>query len=1088
MLALNVLFVPKTEKCESPMRCIELNGLEMSIQSPKTGHEQPASMKLTPKTHTTKEPTVIFLLKRRNVIVICLFAMLLISPRLALAADYLGAAAVLEKISQKPQAGASEKVSKAGELKRDIESFKNQSPSLPPEQAAQQWLKLLNRQLDLSPGDLQGGFESAATESGFNLGDIWNALPPPPAWDALRKAIEARPQAKGMNAARELCLQLIAHTLTADHAAQTNDLARMNALVAKADEGESGMLANVIQQISQRMTENAGDADAIMASLERQLASTGEYRTEFTVPNLVPLVGEQKTTNFLRYIFSHRSLEVGVPQRSETAKLARKLALEMVNELQVPQWRLTYSLDGSELFEALEKKFPPHEPETNRSTAAFMGNDMNRRALEEQNNRSYAEARLYYLFSLVSQNRTKEAVAIAQKMGHLKTYYVPSETVQQLDRAGYGKALNDFFYELLSQNPELPFWEEYIPLAAEVGETDQMLELARKTASREDLSEKQRDTIRQNLIQALLAADHVDEAVAEIQKILSQSKHANAEGSDAEMISCRDLALMLASIGQLTGHTNWMEEGIRSTREEIEAQGQSPHAYGMSETVKGLANLLMEIGRGPEAESILTEALAGVSAKSELEAVNSWSESPSRVYLATLVSVYYRAGRYTDVLTLLDQAKGWGAKDLAELHDTDLDTVHQHEDSTEDSVRRDVAASLLALGRKEEAAKMANAILDEDSSYDPAYEVLLKTGGSDLIRRFDELFARDQFETRPLIWKAIVLEQDGKLEEAEAMARKAISIDPSDGAQGPGRRMRAYSVLADIRKARGDEKEADFFRGAVDAIRLSENADRYYRAGLLKEAVAMYEVSLTKFEGAYCIQSRLALRLSELGKPDEAAEHYRRAYELMPDSFGRVESHCFGCEGAFRGAQAQSIANKVFTSLVKSTPQKPQVHYLLGYLREEQGNYAEALSEFRDAVKLDPDYLNAWKHLESVGAQYYLSATDRNSIALTMLRLDPLRRHGGGIDLEGVTDLRALWSAVDAANRFQPKLADALYPLPASKAQMEKPEAQPRTRYEISEMMDDNSNQNLQPAQAVMQNAIISAARELVAGRFSVFD
>ena len=85
----------------------------------------------------------------------------------------------------------------------------------------------------------------------------------------------------------------------------------------------------------------------------------------------------------------------------------------------------------------------------------------------------------------------------------------------------------------------------------------------------------------------------------------------------------------------------------------------------------------------------------------------------------------------------------------------------------------------------------------------------------------------------------------------------------------------------------------------------------------------------------------------------------------MPESFGRVESHCFGCEGVFHGELAQNIAEKVFGELAAKTPDKPQVHYLLGYLREEQGRYQEALPELQKAVKLDPDYLNAWKHLET---------------------------------------------------------------------------------------------------------------------------
>src|SRR5207249_3562492 len=118
----------------------------------------------------------------------------------------------------------------------------------------------------------------------------------------------------------------------------------------------------------------------------------------------------------------------------------------------------------------------------------------------------------------------------------------------------------------------------------------------------------------------------------------------------------------------------------------------------------------------------------------------------------------------------------------------------------------------------------------------------------------------------------------GKMEEAEKCARQAITIDPSDGEQGPGRRMRGYAVLADIRERRGDAKEAETLRGAVTAIRHSEEADRFYEAGLLTRAVKMYEEALSHFTNAYCIQSRLALRMAELGDMAGAEEHYRRAY------------------------------------------------------------------------------------------------------------------------------------------------------------------------------------------------------------------
>ena len=305
--------------------------------------------------------------------------------------------------------------------------------------------------------------------------------------------------------------------------------------------------------------------------------------------------------------------------------------------------------------------------------------------------------------------------------------------------------------------------------------------------------------------------------------------------------------------------------------------------------------------------------------------------------------------------------------------------------------------------------------------------------------------------------------------------------DPTDGEQPPGDRLRAYAELAEIRAARGDQKEAETLRGAVAAVHEAEAADQFQEAGLLKRSVAMYEHSLNSFADAYCIHARLAVQLSDLGKHQEAEEHYRRAYELMPDSFGRVESHCFGCERAFDGERAQNIAERVFTKLAQETPNKPQVHYLLGFLREEQSRFNEALTNYRTAVKLDPDYLNAWLKMESLDRRVFLSEQERDGIVFNVLRLDPFQRHGS-VATDTVSDLAALWKNVNAANAKRPAIPATLFALPASKAEIEKQKASdqapdPDLSSPWSAMENDPL---LTPGKAVAQNAFLRAAERLL--------
>ncbi len=464
--------------------------------------------------------------------------------------------------------------------------------------------------------------------------------------------------------------------------------------------------------------------------------------------------------------------------------------------------------------------------------------------------------------------------------------------------------------------------------------------------------------------------------------------------------------------------------------------------------------------------------------------------TPATSILTALARLYHRAGRDADVLKLFDDAPYWGVKDLADLdfryaNWADLEEMvpnYSHQPVIV-PVGYYAAAALAKTGHPAEARKLLIPLFDQSPGCDRLYELLLSLDDENVPAELDALFARDQFEERPLIWKAHWLRTHQHLAEAEQAARQAIAIDPTDGEEGPGDRIRAYVELAEIRAARGDTNEAATLRGVVQSVRQAELADQFHAAGLLKQAVAMYQDSLNRFADAYCIHARLAVQLSDMGLHQQAEEHYRRAYELMPDQFGRMESYCFGCERAFDGERAQGIAEKVFTELAQKTPNKPQVHYLLGYLREEEGRYPEALTNYRVAVRLDPDYLNAWVKIEGISSHVFQPAPERDAVVFNLLRLDPLGRHTHP-SFEVVSDLAALWSNVAIAAGKRPAKPESLYPLPASKSQVEKLAAQASEQDRDREMeyrfRSQEMEERITPGKAIGQNGFVRAAQQLL--------
>jgi tetratricopeptide (TPR) repeat protein len=314
---------------------------------------------------------------------------------------------------------------------------------------------------------------------------------------------------------------------------------------------------------------------------------------------------------------------------------------------------------------------------------------------------------------------------------------------------------------------------------------------------------------------------------------------------------------------------------------------------------------------------------------------------------------------------------------------------------------------------------------------DEAYALLVDIRGLDLIPWLDEVYARDRFEERPLIWKAHLLLKANRLEEAEATVRKALQVDPTDGEQKKGDRVRGYAVLAEILKAEGKAEDAAFFERVVKSVRIAEKGDTFTELGLLSRSRDLYGQAASEFADAYCVQWRLGERLYALGDVEGAKEHYRIAFERMPEQFGQVASFCFGCEGVFARRESRSVAETVFMHLAETMPDKPQVHFMLGQLRQAQGREAEAYKHYKDAVAKDPDYLDAWKKIRELQNDLFLPRAEMDPVVLRMFRLDPLNRHGSG-DLRDVADMKKMWETVASVGKFSLATPKSLLALPES--------------------------------------------------------
>ncbi|SIO09165.1 Tetratricopeptide repeat-containing protein [Singulisphaera sp. GP187] len=975
----------------------------------------------------------------------------------ASAQDLLGAKGAMQQVRK--EAAKSTPAQEAAELRKTIRTLPKKLEMLAPAEAAAAWLAMYD-EWQAKPLAVR------AEQQQLQFSELFDALPSPEAWPELAALIDARPVAGNDEAQmRALALRMLGHRLTNRTDLLKQDLEHALKFVETPkkpgeNENEGGQGAKLggdfrardgfddwRQNLRRELVLVKQEVDPLSAVEQFRLDLVSldlEQGSSLTVPDLVRLIGPEAATPMLEQALlknvqlEFRSLRGFDPIEDETVKLARELARKHLKELTHPHWELCQSIDASDLFEAFAA-MP--------KSAGAYSNQVDRSAIAAYVAGLIIRDRPKDLVKYLTESPSKDAGTRSDQIA----MSLRSSIVPQLERAGHAQKAHAFLVEALKSHPELPLWDTFIELSARLGQSPEALTILDSALARDTLSPAKRRSLQQVRADALLATDRIEDGVAQSLKLAADDggNGDSWQGGQSRL----GLALRVAEIGRLQERDEWLRQGTDLAEKLLSDESQGGD-------IADLVGLLIDVGQLARAERLILSDLAKQTAEEKpivrfQRSRDFGNDSP----LEQLLRVYDKAGRAADVVTLLEEAPWWSQTDIGEFLVANSTLHGKHGERPTVPTPLIAARSLVAVGRTDEARRIATAMVTQWPSFDPGWQLALELTGDEFAPLAERVFARDRFEERPLIWLAKFHLDRGNVAKSEALARQAIVIDPSDGEQGRGDRMRAYAVLAEVLRKRGDAKTAAIYEGAVKAIRLAERADQFHQAGMLSRGIRMYRESLTYFADAYCIQSRLAVQLAQSGDLEAASEHYKRAFELMPESFGRVESHCFGCEGVFGGLIAEQIAEQVFMKLVAAEPENPRVHYLLGYLRKSESRDAEAVKSFREAVRLDPDYLNAWQKLLSF-ADPALTAEERDQATFEVLRLDPFGRHlsadvsrrNESIDIAKVHDLARLWTVLrDQARLVSADPSSPLFELKAAKEAL----AEAETRLRESGLDED---------------------------------
>lgn len=888
------------------------------------------------------------------------------------ARELLGADAFLREISAEP-ANPDPSDNSPESLRKRFESFEVDAAKLPPEEAASRWLDLFDAIATIPPATRR---EEGYDTFGLTFAGLIKILPPATAWNSLGAEINSR--TAGKKSAKDTSLALLGSLLGQDPARITAALAQLEASPPEENVFSNGSNFEAISTIRKSIDLMAGRKSSPEETLTRQLeeiekaASIGN--NTYNSIDIPALPDTPETSSLLlRALMTGAYLYISDPS---TKKLALEVTVKNSPKIPAAPWWLIRTPEDISYYPFFAHEFRAR------------GND----------DRSFRQAadRIFFLH-LVAEGKKTEALAMLNDVKNREMF----EYIYSLE-GNYSPEQKEriftFFIDLITKEPDRDFWS----FTADVADTPERKKtfidlVSRSIADPRITNETIRTYIENYQLSHLFSSDRTDDALAFLESLVRKYRAATAATPHDEIYERLDNLLTRSiTIGELLERPDIVSANLDILIASLDERlAVLPDNH--------IIKLLCRHQRFPEAEKLLLSPLARI-IRSRFLANKRDDVSAAFVQLAY---VYYKADRHQDVIRLVENNPYWIADDLSKV---------EAYSKTEPSFPIIVARSLAKSGRTGEAAEIARWSITGNPGKDEGYETLIEIASIEEFTAFlDSTFAANPFEERPLIWKAQLLNDTYHFREAEQVIRQAISIDPSDGEQGKGDRMRAYAVLGSILKGLRDEKQASEMDRIIHAIRTSEKADDWWHADVPSIAIKLYEEALESFSDAYCIQSRLALRYASSGDSEKAALHYQRAFELMPDSFGRIESHCFGCEGVFKDEISQKLAEIVFTEVAAKPNPKPQIFYLLGYLRQEQGRREEAAEFFRKATAMDPDYVNAWNKLAELADSVPMSPSHRDDIALALIRLN----RAPSLNIQAA-NLGKLWDALLAREKDHP--------------------------------------------------------------------
>ena len=908
------------------------------------------------------------------------------------------------------------RVDRGAELLKSIRAYDNALNSMSDEEAASKWLDLFES-FCLMKNPTLPYYPSTYV----SMDSLFKICLKPSAWKLIQAKLDQMLKETENPSDYLFKTATVFHALNMDIPALKSDIERgkkiaeqKNRMNEEISQAYCESLEYYVKTIENYDKPYSAELDRFLSDLAVLEKKPPTYARIIRIPDLYNLVGKEEAVKIIRRILEVPNLAIGTSSNhQQTKQLAAVLVLESIDTLKTPQWALCDDFHSGKLYKAMSEKFTEPGPVSDvfedpyRKSSQSLGIVMTEDEKAEEiiyNRLAFGEGGIKFKADLNQImrdfNRDNIDEAWEKYTALLKVWkrYKPDETQKIPEALELNSFLRkvpaDCFYSLYLKtyeiDPKSCHMNVLFKSALLAGkELDMMafLEKIINSLPEKSFGVKAELTVWKGMLYA--AMDKPEKAAELYMDVLAMQTHYKHNDSTNGSLpddmdnyrlksSIGNAASALISLGKIIDIPEYKTEACKWQLDRALENGDvytsdwedrlndffhNKDYSGAERFIVDIAVKYMKIKYVPDPDE---EYALGI-------------DMFMRDYISALGKVYYKAGRNDELVYLLMQSP-WYEKNK----EWDAETGFI------------LAKALHASGQKNKVLAEIKHLLFKTRNYDDLYEFFLEIAPADTVIPFlDKLYSYDAFEERPLIWKAEFLRRQGKFAEAENVIKQALKVDPTDGGQDAGQRVKAYAVFAEILTSLGKDKDAESFRNVVKSVRIAEEGDSLHSAGLYKRSLAKYEEAQKFFADAYCVQWRLGKRLMELGQRAEAEKHFDIAFERMPEQFGQVASFCFRCEGVFEDNQSMSSGEKVLSRLVSEGSKRPQVYYLLGQLREKQGRYADAYDSYKKALELDPLYMDVLKQMRNISSRFPLSCSEQDALRVKNMQLDPYGERGG---------------------------------------------------------------------------------------------